>query len=95
MRQNNSSSLKARQNFIPPITAAEPCQSALNQETDYVWQTQNWNTVQGNTHQISDPLCPPGSISKSYTISYSYQVNVNFGPDLVSLSIRLLVSLED
>ncbi|OOQ86168.1 hypothetical protein PEBR_22639 [Penicillium brasilianum] len=36
----------------------------------------------GNTHQISDSLCPPGSISKTYTKSYSYQVSVQAGPDL-------------
>ncbi|KAH8772368.1 hypothetical protein BGZ57DRAFT_928768 [Hyaloscypha finlandica] len=50
--------------------------------TVYTWTTQNWNTVSGNTHQVSDPLCPPGSIAKSYTYSYSYSLSIQAGPDL-------------
>ncbi|KAF7173444.1 hypothetical protein CNMCM5623_005652 [Aspergillus felis] len=74
----NSSSLEPRQSYI---TSCEPCKCVYNQQVWYEWQTQNWNTVRGNTHQISDTLCPPGSISKTYTKSYTYQVSVQAGPD--------------
>ncbi|KAJ5166216.1 uncharacterized protein N7482_004997 [Penicillium canariense] len=75
----NSSSLETRQSSI---TSCGPCKCSYNQQVWYEWQTQNWNTVRSNTHQISDTLCPPGSISKTYTKSYSYQVSVQAGPDL-------------
>ena len=52
--------------------------------TTYQWQTQNWNSVVGDTHQLSDILCPPGSIQKTFTKSWSYQISVSSGPDLVS-----------
>ncbi|KAF4169670.1 hypothetical protein CNMCM6936_006829 [Aspergillus lentulus] len=75
----NSSSLEARQSYI---TSCEPCKCSFNQQVWYEWQTQNWNTVVGNTHLLSDPLCPPGSISKSWTKSWSHQISVQAGPDL-------------
>ncbi|KAH8773084.1 hypothetical protein F5882DRAFT_465015 [Hyaloscypha sp. PMI_1271] len=66
------------------IAPANPCPSvcSCDVKTVYTWTTQNWNKVAGNTHQISDPLCPPGSITKSYTYSYSYSLSVQAGPDL-------------
>jgi hypothetical protein len=62
----------------------EACACTINQKTTYQWQTQNWNTVEGDTHQLSDILCPPGTIQKSYTKSWSYTVSVTSGPDFVS-----------
>ncbi|CAI7665566.1 unnamed protein product [Penicillium glandicola] len=75
----NGSSLDRRQSSI---TSCEPCKCSYNQQVSYEWQSQNWNTIVGNTHQLSDSLCPPGSISKTYTKSWSYSLSVQGGPDL-------------
>lgn len=75
----NTANLEARQGYI---TSCEPCKCSYNQYVSYEWQTQNWNTVTGNTHQLSDDLCPPGTISKTYTKSWSHRVSVQGGPDL-------------
>ncbi|KAH7364378.1 hypothetical protein BKA65DRAFT_546262 [Rhexocercosporidium sp. MPI-PUGE-AT-0058] len=73
-----SSGLEAR------IAPANPCPGicSCGVETVYAWTTKNWNTVSGNTHQVSNPLCPPGSIAKSYSYTYSYSLSVQAGPDL-------------
>ncbi|KAJ6018469.1 hypothetical protein N7499_003306 [Penicillium canescens] len=62
------------------INCPDLCQ--CEQETSYTWETVNYQVVSGNTHQVSDPLCPPGSIGKSYAYTYSYCVSIQEGPDL-------------
>lgn len=45
------------------------------------------NAVMGNTHVISDTLCAPGTIGKTYSFSYSWSVNFQAGPDLKATAI--------
>ncbi|KAF5249567.1 hypothetical protein FANTH_5160 [Fusarium anthophilum] len=54
------------------------------------WITQSTSKVSGAVHRISEPLCPPGTIGKSYAYSYSYQINVNAGPDIKGAVIPYL-----
>ncbi|KAF8846999.1 hypothetical protein BDZ45DRAFT_682151 [Acephala macrosclerotiorum] len=51
-------------------------------QTVYSWITQNWNTVSGDTHLFSDPVCSPGNIGHSYSYTYSYSLSIQAGPDL-------------
>jgi hypothetical protein len=41
-----------------------------------------WSQHLGITRRISEAVCPPGGITKSNTLSYSYSINVQVGPDL-------------
>jgi hypothetical protein len=60
------------------------CDCQPRRFNSFRWETQSVTQYRGGLHRISDPLCPPGTISKSYTFSYSYSVSVQAGPDLVS-----------
>lgn len=51
----------------------------------------NWNKFYGNLRSMSSPLCGPGTISKTYTASYSWQVSGSIDPSVVS---RLLPSIQ-
>ncbi|KAF5019540.1 hypothetical protein F66182_8455 [Fusarium sp. NRRL 66182] len=54
------------------------------------WATKRTSRVSGFVHRISEPLCPPGTIGKSYTYSYSYQISVQAGPDIKGAFIPYL-----
>ncbi|KAJ5153548.1 uncharacterized protein N7482_010026 [Penicillium canariense] len=79
VKNDTGSDLEARY-YTPQCLEACSCSSEWT--TSYSWETVSYSTVAGNLHKISDPLCPPGSISNSYTLSYSYQLSVQAGPDL-------------
>ncbi|KAF4308881.1 hypothetical protein GTA08_BOTSDO01808 [Botryosphaeria dothidea] len=44
--------------------------------------TTNWNKFYGNLRSMSSPLCGPGTISKTYTASYSWQVSGSIDPSV-------------
>ncbi|EUC29267.1 hypothetical protein COCCADRAFT_106975 [Bipolaris zeicola 26-R-13] len=46
------------------------------------FEVSEWSQHLGIPRRISEPLCPPGSVTNSRTISYTYSINVNIGPDL-------------
>lgn len=65
--------------------ANDPCCKALgiNKFQDvYRWRTSTWSQSLGAVSRISEPICPPGSVSNSRTISYQASINVQLGPDL-------------
>ena len=66
--------------------ANEPCCTKLgmgNYHTKrYRWTNKNATQSLGATRRISEAICPPGSVTNSRTISYSYSVSIMVGPDL-------------
>ncbi|KAF4976134.1 hypothetical protein FZEAL_7153 [Fusarium zealandicum] len=54
------------------------------------WVTQSTSTIRGAVHRISEPLCPPGTIGKSFTFSYSFQLSLQAGPDIKGAVIPYL-----
>lgn len=43
----------------------------------------SYNLVKGFVHQLSQTICPPGSIGHTYSVSTSWSVNGQIGPDMV------------
>lgn len=76
----------AKRSPIGNPCANEPCCTLLGQgeyfTQQYRWKTDHWTQQRGFTRRISEPICPPGSVTNSRTISYSYSINVQLGPDL-------------
>ncbi|EDU48903.1 hypothetical protein PtrSN002B_011653 [Pyrenophora tritici-repentis] len=66
--------------------ANDPCCTILsNPDTfkkEYRWELKNWSQHLGKPQAISQPICPPGSVTNSRTVSYTWSINVNLGPDL-------------
>lgn len=62
----------------------EPCCKKLGDyfTQEYRWTTKSWTQHLGATRRISEAICPPGSVTNSRTVSYSYSINVQVGPDL-------------
>ncbi|KAF9694930.1 hypothetical protein EKO04_006825 [Ascochyta lentis] len=72
----------------PNTLKKRDCSNPCNCGTHRVWDLSNanWNKFLGNYKVMSSPICGPGSITKTYTSSYSYQVSGSLDP---SLGIKL------
>ncbi|EKG11366.1 hypothetical protein MPH_11527 [Macrophomina phaseolina MS6] len=55
-----------------------PC--ACGTHRTYSLADSNWNKFYGNLRSMSSPLCGPGTIAKTYTASYSWQVSGSIDP---------------
>jgi hypothetical protein len=74
-----SKELQSRAGGFQPCSNS-PCSCGTT--TRYQWSTFAYSQYLGDMQRISEPLCPPGSITNSRTYSYSYSINVQAGPDL-------------
>ncbi|CAE7020545.1 hypothetical protein PTTW11_03086 [Pyrenophora teres f. teres] len=66
--------------------ANDPCCTLLGNGESFEqvprWEMKDWSQHLGLSRAISQPLCPPGSVTDSTAVSYTYSINVQLGPDL-------------
>ncbi|KAF5579294.1 hypothetical protein FPCIR_11176 [Fusarium pseudocircinatum] len=90
--KTESGDVEARGIASPPFGCSfgDMCNCQPKRFKSVRWVTQSTSKVSGAVHRISEPLCPPGTIGKSYAYSYSYQISVQAGPDIKGAVIPYL-----
>ncbi|KAG5743715.1 hypothetical protein H9Q69_013964 [Fusarium xylarioides] len=90
--ETESGDVEARGFASPPFGCSfgDMCKCQPKRFKAVRWVARRTSKVSGAVHRISQPLCPPGTIGKSYTYSYSYQISVQAGPDIKGAVIPYL-----
>ena len=89
--KNNSKEQSSRLtiDFIKRPWNKRNCNNPCNWGTyrQYSLMNAEWSRFYGDITSVSSPLCGPGSITKTFTLSYSYSVSGSFGVNAVSASL--------